>query len=100
MLGWILYLRKITAELIEGGNSQNADFVTTIEPVSPAKGHLVGHDFFRYPSVVNPPKSGMRNRSMSPTTSFSGTASIVEPVFGVERAPLALLRFIFHRIRQ
>jgi hypothetical protein len=40
MLGWILYLRKITAELIEGGNSQNAYFVTTIEPVSPAKGHL------------------------------------------------------------
>jgi hypothetical protein len=42
MLGWILYLRKITAELIEGGNSQNADFVTTIEPVSPAKAKLTG----------------------------------------------------------
>jgi hypothetical protein len=68
---------KSPGSLIEGRSlSQKADTRDDFRDGQSCQGPPAGHDIFRCPSVVNPARSGMRNRSMSPTTCFSGTVSM------------------------
>jgi hypothetical protein len=70
------YTRKRSLLIESRGHSQKTGIRGDYRGGHSFQGPPAGHDLFRCPSVVNPVRSGMRNRSMSVTTRFRGTASM------------------------